>query len=175
MLGFTDEQLRMIRQRNNGKIPIDYIVDIYDNRRQWAAIPGFFGYQISNDYLIRSYKYKSKYPFGILVVPKRKSKKDPMNAIYEISDNDNMRIEISLADILNLVNSQQAQLFNTTWTLPILDSARNKRMWINQDPELTAQKKGLVKKSSPLNKKETTRMARFTVTDNPEPLIKGDN
>ncbi len=176
MFGFTDEQIKNIRKMNGGKVPVDAVMNVYTDGRLWANIPGFNGYQLSDDYVVRSYKYKKTYPFGTIVTPKKQYDNKPLDNVFELTDNDNMRVEISAFELGKLVHSQTSSpmnLYHTATILPETQSSRNKRMWINQDPNKTAQKKGLVKQSSPL-RKETTGMAKFTVTDNPEPLIKGD-
>ena len=174
MLGLTDEQIKNIRDRNNGKIPVDAVMNIWSDARLWANIPGFNGYQLSDDYIVRSFKFKRIYPYGTIVTPKKEYKDKPLDNVYELSDNDNMRIEITAFELGKLVHSQlqsPMNLYHTATIMPVTETVRNKRMCINQDPVLTAQKKGLVKKSVPVNKKETTAMARFTITNNPKPLL----
>ena len=172
------EYVDIIKQRNNGKIPIDQLWNIHDNGFfEWYDIPGFNGYQMSchmnsNDHFIRSYKYKNQYPYGILILPKNKDSilsENHEKIIYQLSDNDNMRIQLSLKDIYELVKNNHTYPNSTAHTLQ-WKSSRNSRMCINQDPEKTANKKGLVKKSAPVNYKENTKMATFTVTNNPKPL-----
>ena len=172
------EYIDIIKARNNGKIPIDQLWNIHDNGYfEWYDIPGFNGYQISchigsNDHFIRSYKYKNQYPYGILLLPKNH---DPLNpdlekVIYQLTDNDNMRINISVKDIIELVKNNHLYPHSTAFMYHKLQSTRNSRIFINQDPEKTSNKKGLVKKSVPVNHKEDTKMVTFTVTDNPKPL-----
>lgn len=153
----------IIKQRNNGKVPIDQLWNLNIDDQIWYDIPGFTGYQISNTMFVRSFKYKNKYPFGILILPKKMVGTD---SIYELSDNDNMRIEISLSELYKLSDKNNPM---HTYQIPMI--SRNKRLGINQDPILTANKKGLVRKSVPVNKQESTRMATFTISNNPKPLI----
>ena len=171
------EYIDIIKARNNGKIPIDQLWNIHDNGFfEWWDIPGFNGYQMSceknsNVHFIRSFKYK-QYQYGILLLPRNH---DPLNpdlekVIYQLTDNDNMRINISVKDIYELVKNNHRFPYPTSHAYQFFKPSRNKRLGINQDPELTAQKKGLVRKSVPVNKKENTAMAKFTVTDNPKPL-----
>ena len=180
---FGLEYIDLIKQHNNNKIPIEQLWSITIDDQIWYDIPGFNGYQISNYYFIRSFKYRNKHPYGILVSPKRSKEKniynpfhymgtveDRENVIYELSDNDNMRIEISMQEIINISIRPGVMTYRTCYVIPKTETSRNSRMWINQDPELTAKKKGLVRKSVPVNKKEDTAMARFTITDNPKPL-----
>lgn len=180
---FGLEYIDIIKRHNNGKIPIDQLWSIMIDDQIWYDIPGYNGYQISNFYFIRSFKYSNIYPYGILVSPKRSKEKDiynPIhymgsienreNVIYELSDNDNMRIELSMQEIINMSIRPGVPAYRTCYTIPKTRSSRNKRLGINQDPILTANKKGLVRKSVPVNKKENTSMAKFTVTNNPKPL-----
>lgn len=174
------EYIDIIKQRNNGKVPIDQLWNIHDNGFfGWYDIYGFNGYQISfeqnsKNHFIRSYKFKNQYPFGILILPKNKDtiiNHNPKMVIYQLSDNDNMRIEISLDDILKIVNkNHNAYPYSTAYIPHQFQSSRNKRMCIDQDPEKTANKKGLVRKSAPLNHQENTKMVTFTVSNNPKPL-----
>ena len=170
------EYIDIIKAKNNGKIPIDQLWNVHDNGYfEWWDIPGFNGYQVSlckdnNDHFIRSYKYK-QYLYGILLLPRNH---DPLNPdidkiIYQLTDNDNMRINISMKDIIELVRNNHTFPYPTSHIQS--KSPRNRRLWINQDPELTSKKKGLVKKSIPVNKKETTAIAKFTITNNPKPLL----
>ena len=182
MLGL--EYIDLIKQRNNGKIPIDQLWSTTIDQQIWFDIPGFNGYQVSNDYFIRSFKYRNRYPYGILVSPKISPIKNVYNpfhygvcvgdrdkVIYELSDNDNMRIEISIQEIIEKSMKIGSRTYRTCYSIPFTEKPpRNKRMFINQDPELTANKKGLVRKSVPVNKQENTAMAKFTVTNNPKPL-----
>ena len=52
--------------------PVEYVLNPYDDRL-WYYIPGFNGYELSNDYYIRSMKHYRKYPFGILLEPVKKA------------------------------------------------------------------------------------------------------
>lgn len=173
------EYIDLIKQKNNGKIPIDQLWNVFDKGFfEWYDIPGFYGYQVSchigsDDHFIRSYKYKNQYPYGILILPKNKDSilnQNHEKILYQLSDNDNMRIQISLKDILDTVKINPGYP-HATQHMFNYESARNKRLGINQDPILTANKKGLVRKSVPVNKQENTAMARFTVSSNPKPLL----
>lgn len=171
------EYIDIIKARNNGKIPIDQLWNIHDNGFfEWWDIPGFNGYQMSceknsNVHFIRSFKYK-QYPYGILLLPRNH---DPLNpnlekVIYQLSDNDNMRINISVKDIYELVKNNHRYPYPTSHAYHFFKPSRNSRIFINQDPEHTAQKKGLVKKSVPVKGDEVVRSARFTISNNPKPL-----
>ena len=48
-------------------IPIESVLDINDQNIWWYYIPGFNGYELSSNGLVRSMKHFKKYPFGILI------------------------------------------------------------------------------------------------------------
>lgn len=85
--------------------PVEYVLNPYDDRL-WYYIPGFNGYELSNDYYIRSMKHYRKYPFGILLEPVKKAdgsydKKDPS---FSLSNDNNERVVIKLSEIVDRVN-----------------------------------------------------------------------
>ena len=80
--------------------PIQCILNIYDTNRVWLAIPGYNGYEISNDNIVRSMKHFKKYPYGIQIQPANKDVADP---VYTMSNNDNKRVNVKLSEILALV------------------------------------------------------------------------
>lgn len=160
----------IIKDKPIGVIPVDYIWDPATDDQLWFRIPNFNGYEISDYLNIRSMKMFNKYPFGVLL--KYTVTKDGQK-IYELTDIDNMRIKISERDIINLAFYTNPSITSYGYpkkTYQAEKTSRNFRMWINQDPVLTAYKDGLQKVSVPLNKQEETAMARFTVTDDPEEL-----
>lgn len=63
-------------------------MNIYDDRL-WYYIPGFNGYEVSNDGYVRSMKHWRKYPYGILIKPKSINNGE---AIFELSNDNNERI-----------------------------------------------------------------------------------
>lgn len=109
-------------------IPIQNILNIYDYSRQWMFIPGFNGYEISNDCYIRSMKHYRKYPFGVLINPMRdKRNKNTDDPLYELSDNDNNRKRIRLSEIKELVlNNKTKAVGYPRATMVGSNSGRNK-------------------------------------------------
>jgi hypothetical protein len=94
-------KFRYANNVRSGKfIPLENVLNIYDQNRLWFYIPGFNGYEVSNDGYIRSMKHFRKYPFGIMIKPKDKIRnQDPS---YELSDNNNERVTIRLSQIMYL-------------------------------------------------------------------------
>lgn len=73
-----------------------------DVNRVWYYIPGYNGYEVSNDRYVRSMKHFNEYPYGILLTPKtRKNGPD----IYELSDNSNQRVRLTIDEIVNLAKT----------------------------------------------------------------------
>ena len=86
-------------------IPIEDVINIRDESRLWWCIPGFRGYEVSSDHIIRSMKHFKKYPFGILI----QAKKDrdgkilhPENPTFELSDNNSERVLLTLSEIVQM-------------------------------------------------------------------------
>ena len=88
---------------NNNFILVEEVMDIHDSSRYWMYIPGFNGYEISNDYYVRSIKHWKKYPFGILLQP-RKNKSDT-EPVYSMSNDNNERVSLPLSEIYRLAMS----------------------------------------------------------------------
>lgn len=120
----------------NKFVGVEQVLNINDNRL-WYYIPGFNGYEISNDNFIRSMKHFKKYPYGILIRAKRDINGNiihPENPIYELSNNNNKRISLHLSDIINLAqtNQQIVQGYpRRTYQTDI--SSRNQRCTIQRD------------------------------------------
>lgn len=73
------------------------------NDRVWYYIPYYNGYEISNDGYIRSMKHYRKYPFGLLIEPKKNRKGEILQPIrYELSNDNNEREVLTLDEIKNL-------------------------------------------------------------------------
>ena len=147
----------IMKDKPIGVIPVDYIWDPTTDDQLWFRIPNFNGYEISDYLNIRSMKMFNKYPFGVLLK-------------YTVTKDGQ---KISERDIINLAFYTNPSITSYGYpkkTYQAEKTSRNFRMWINQDPILTADKDGLQKVSVPLNKQEETAMARFTITDDPEEL-----
>ena len=83
-------------------VSIESVLDVAEPR-WWYYIPGFNGYEISNDGYLRSMKHYRTYPFGILV----KRKKDGVDPSYELTGNDGERHLIHHSQIVHLVNTSE--------------------------------------------------------------------
>lgn len=59
---------------------VEDILGVY-NDRVWYYILHYNGYEISNDGYIRSMKHYRKYPFGLLIEPKKDRKGNTTNKI----------------------------------------------------------------------------------------------
>lgn len=79
--------------------PVESVLDPSDPNRLWYYIEGFNGYEISNDGYLRSMKHYRRYPFGILLVPKKNTEQDP---VFEISDNNNERQVMHRSELMNI-------------------------------------------------------------------------
>lgn len=80
--------------------PVESVLNIYDANRLWYRIYGYNGYEVSNDGYVRSMKHYRKYPFGLLIQPVNEA-----NKIYELSDDNNNRVRISITEIIDLANN----------------------------------------------------------------------
>jgi hypothetical protein len=84
--------------------PVELVLNIYDYRL-WYFLPGYTGYEVSNDGYIRSMKHYKKHPYGVLLSPvsSDKNKQDPL---FELSDDDNKRKRLRLSEIMNIARSK---------------------------------------------------------------------
>lgn len=91
---------------NDGRkyLPVEQFLDIYDENRYWMYIPGWNGYEVSNDGYLRSMKHFARYPYGILIRPKTKNGVllSPQDPIFELSDNNNERQRVHLSQLMHL-------------------------------------------------------------------------
>ena len=68
--------------------------------RLWYPIPGYNGYEISDDGYVRSMKHFKQYPTGLLLrVKGHSTSHDP---IFELSDNNNRRIRLKRSTLWDL-------------------------------------------------------------------------
>lgn len=82
---------------------VESIIDIHDRNRVWYYIPGFNGYEVSNDGYIRSMKHYLRYPYGILISPvTREPYGSSCDPLFEISDDNNVRRRIRLSQLIHL-------------------------------------------------------------------------
>lgn len=80
-------------------IPVESVFDLRTDSQMWYNIPGYNGYEISNQGYIRSMKNFRRYPYGMLIRP-IKDKKG--NNYFELSDDFNHRKKLSIQEIWNL-------------------------------------------------------------------------
>jgi hypothetical protein len=109
-------------------IPIEDVLNIFDNTRLWYYIPSFNGYEVSNDGYIRSMKHYRKHPYGVLIQPvardRNKGIQDPM---YELSNDDNVRQRIRLSQIIYLAKTNNFSVSGyPRSTIMSSNSGRNK-------------------------------------------------
>lgn len=107
--------------------PVESVLNIYDER-WWYYIPGFNGYEVSNDGYVRSMKHYRIYPYGILI---QKVKREPYGSyqdpVYELSDDNNKRHRIRLSQIIHLAMTNQFSVAGYPRATIITDSgSRNK-------------------------------------------------
>lgn len=110
----------------------------FDENRLWYYIPGFNGYEVSNDGYIRSMKHFRKYPFGILLSPLRTKKGKLLQPLqYELSNNNNDRIIVTLEEIINLAANNPHYTTGYPRKTYVTDNAsRNQRCTIKrQSPQ----------------------------------------
>lgn len=101
--------------------------------RLWYYIPGFNGYELSNDGYIRSMKHYKRYPYGILIHPLKNTKDS-----YVLSNDNNERITVRLDEIKKLVENDRFKRGGYPRKTHQCDrSSRNPRVFIKRDvPDL---------------------------------------
>lgn len=114
-------------------IPVEAVLPIYCDRL-WYYIPGFNGYEISNDGYVRSMKHYRAYPFGILIQPKKDKDGniiDPEDPIFELSDNNNERHAIHRSQLIYLSKNNKLIVNGYPRSTIITDrSSRNDRHFV---------------------------------------------
>lgn len=100
---------------------IEEVLNVYEPR-SWYSIPGYRGYEVSNDHYVRSMKHFKKYPFGIMITPKNKGSNNP---IFTLSNDNDVRISISLSEIIDLVNNNPIEVGYPRATIITNRSSRN--------------------------------------------------
>lgn len=116
-------------------IPLESVLDVNDSRL-WYYIPGFNGYEISDDGYLRSMKHFKKYPFGLIIQSKRGKNKaiiSPDDPVFELSNNQNERVSIKLSQIRSLANNNQYIIGGYPRRTYVSDvSSRNQRCTIKK-------------------------------------------
>ena len=111
---------------------IEDVFDVNDTSRLWYDIPGYNGYQLSNDNYVRSMKHYKKYPFGILL-------KCGSNGRYQLSNSQNKRVEVSLEEIKTLVDNNEHSKAYPYHTSEVVSGPRNEKCTILQTPKLSTE------------------------------------
>ena len=120
--------------RKSNFTPIEDILDIFDYNRIWYYIPGFTGYEVSNDNIVRSMKHYRKYPYGILIKPvKREPYGSSPDPLYELSDDNNERKRIRLSQIIHLAMSNQFAISGYPRATIITDTHSRNKFVKNKD------------------------------------------
>lgn len=105
--------------------------------RFWYYIPGFNGYELSNDGYVRSMKHYRKYPCGLLIQPKKDKNGDiicPEDPIYELSTNHNERVSVKLSHLKCLAETNKYHITGYPRRTYITDIApRNQRCFIKKE------------------------------------------
>ena len=121
----------------NNFILVENVLNVWDDNRLWFYIPGFNGYEVSNDGFLRSMKHYKRYHFGILIQPKKNRKGqiiNPEDPMYELSNNDNERVNLRLSQIQYLARTNNRQITGYPRKTYISDSnPRNSRIFIKKD------------------------------------------
>ena len=85
--------------------PLENCLNIYEPR-YWFYIPGFNGYELSNDGFVRSMKHYRRYPYGILIKPvSTKVEQNTTDPLFVLSDNNNERQRIRLSQLAYLAKN----------------------------------------------------------------------
>lgn len=132
----------------------------------WLPIPDYPGYEISDMWNIRSFKYLKQFHLGTLVYIDEKGN-------CEITDKNNIRRKVSKYDLME--SAKNYYKINHPYgypksTLQSFDknSARNQRKFIdNQAIKNSKLEKGVVRKPTPVVKSDNTLFTpKFTVVKN---------
>lgn len=115
---------------------VDDVMNIEDTNRKWYYIIGFNGYEMSNDGYIRSMKHYKRYPYGLLIQPKKNGKGEiinPQDPIFTLSNNNNKRCDIHLSKIKQICESiDQKKVGGYPRPTNVVDIAsRNQRAFVN--------------------------------------------
>lgn len=139
-------------------IGVETVLNIYDANRLWYYIPGWNGYELSNDGYVRSMKHFKKYPYGILITPVKNSSgniKNPEDPTFEMSDNNNDRRKVHLSELKALAANNTHRVAGYPRATIVSDPfSRNER-------HFTQKKKNRVKPAD----NTVHSFARFTIID----------
>lgn len=166
---FRDNILQLFKNQKRKRIFVKDIPLLLDPSVKWYYIPRFPGYEICNYGLVRSLKNPSQiYGLGTLVrfeVPSME---------YELSTDNNDRVRIKIQELWRIATKgvSELPLSYPRSTIQVSTIVRTPRIFLsdynthNYNFECK-----LVKAHVPTNKKEETRMARFTIIQEPLEFI----
>jgi len=96
-------------------VGVEQVINVNDSSIVWFRIPGFPGYEISNNNYVRSFKSRKKFPLGSLV------KWDKTGHVI-MSDHNNKRVKLDLKEIWSIVDSQPRIMCKT---IEVQNTSRN--------------------------------------------------
>lgn len=114
--------------------PVESVIDINDDNILWSYIPGFNGYEVSNNGYLRSMKHFRKYPYGILICPvNRAPYGDSCDPMFELSNDNNERVKIRLSQLIMLAANNKYSVSGYPRHTYISDChSRNDRHFVNK-------------------------------------------
>lgn len=123
------------RGRPNNFTLVENVLGI-DNDRLWYWIEGFNGYEVSDDGFVRSMKHYRKYPYGLLIQPKKDRNGNvihPEDPTFELSNNNNERVAIKLSQLLYIARTTKYHMTGYPRRTCITDIApRNQSCFIKR-------------------------------------------
>ena len=113
-------------------IPVESVLNPYEPR-YWYYLEGYNGYELSNDYYLRSMKHYKAYPCGILIRPKIQGE-DP---VFTLSDNNNNRVDVHLSTLIKIANNPVRGVSGYPRSTTVTDcSSRNDRHFVKKKKAL---------------------------------------
>lgn len=83
--------------------PVEQVFNPNTDTQLWYYIPGFNGYEISDQHIVRSMKHYRQYPFGILLGGKSIIENSQIvDILYTLSNNQNQRVKVSGEELWRL-------------------------------------------------------------------------
>jgi hypothetical protein len=146
--------------RSSKYIAVENVINVNDPYILWYYIPGYNGYEISNTLYVRSMKHYMKFPYGILVQPKKNKEgkvSNPEDPTFELTNNNNERTAIRLSQIVHLAKTNPYAVYGYPRRTYHSDGAsRNLRCFLKkQIPTVLLD--------------NTARFPKFTVIDEAKP------
>ena len=103
---------------------VEDCIDLNDKSIKWYNIPGYNGYQVSNNGFVRSLKHFRKYPFGIIIRHR--------NGLFSLTNSNNKRETIRYKNILELVENDSYSMSYPYDTNEVNYTSRNPK-WLVED------------------------------------------